>query len=160
MFESALKTHTPHHPIEWIQIRTTELSLRDRAKNPVQHRSGDLPRRREMESENAAEETTSSQLSSLLPLSSASPSQQPYVSELLSFTLDRLHKVHSLSLSLFVRSRENIDWIKRIVGAGASPSGCGADPEANARGGSGKLPSIHFRCRCLACHSRGSFCNR
>ncbi|XP_062159644.1 conserved oligomeric Golgi complex subunit 8 [Alnus glutinosa] len=43
-----------------------------------------------MESQNAADETTSSPLSGLLPLSSAS--QQPYVSELLSFTLDRLHK--------------------------------------------------------------------
>jgi len=32
-------------------------------------------------------------------LSLASATQQPYVSELLSFTLDRLHKVH-LSLSL------------------------------------------------------------
>ena len=38
---------------------------------------------------------------SLLALASAS--QQPYVSELLSFTLDRLHKV-SLSLSLFLFS--------------------------------------------------------
>ncbi|KAG6674317.1 hypothetical protein I3842_15G035700 [Carya illinoinensis] len=44
-----------------------------------------------MELENAAEETTSSSpVSGLLPLASAS--QQPYVSELLSFTLDRLHK--------------------------------------------------------------------
>ncbi|KAI4316504.1 hypothetical protein L6164_024484 [Bauhinia variegata] len=41
-----------------------------------------------MESEGAAEETSS--VFSLLPL--ASDSQQPYVSELLSFTLDRLHK--------------------------------------------------------------------
>ncbi|XP_034201443.1 conserved oligomeric Golgi complex subunit 8 isoform X2 [Prunus dulcis] len=41
-----------------------------------------------MESENAAED--SSAVASLLPL--ASVSQQPYVSELLSFTLDRLHK--------------------------------------------------------------------
>ena len=41
----------------------------------------------------AAEETTSSSspMATLLPL--ASDSQQPYVSELLSFTLDRLHKV-------------------------------------------------------------------
>ncbi|XP_040997355.1 conserved oligomeric Golgi complex subunit 8 [Juglans microcarpa x Juglans regia] len=44
-----------------------------------------------MELENAAEETTSSSpVTGLLPLASAS--QQPYVSELLSFTLDRLHK--------------------------------------------------------------------
>ncbi|KAF3447285.1 hypothetical protein FNV43_RR12467 [Rhamnella rubrinervis] len=41
-----------------------------------------------MESENAPEETST--VGSLLPL--ASVSQQPYVSELLSFTLDRLHK--------------------------------------------------------------------
>ncbi|TQE11108.1 hypothetical protein C1H46_003114 [Malus baccata] len=41
-----------------------------------------------MESENAADD--SSAVASLLPLASAS--QQPYVSELLSFTLDRLHK--------------------------------------------------------------------
>ncbi|KAI4337157.1 hypothetical protein L6164_015605 [Bauhinia variegata] len=41
-----------------------------------------------MESEGAAEETLS--VATLLPL--ASDSQQPYVSELLSFTLDRLHK--------------------------------------------------------------------
>ncbi|XP_062020236.1 conserved oligomeric Golgi complex subunit 8 [Rosa rugosa] len=42
-----------------------------------------------MESENAAEDSSSA-VASLLPL--ASGAQQPYVSELLSFTLDRLHK--------------------------------------------------------------------
>lgn len=47
-----------------------------------------------MESEGATEGT--SPVSGLLPL--ASDSQQPYVSELLSFTLDRLHKVPSSSL--------------------------------------------------------------
>lgn len=37
------------------------------------------------------DDATSASVASLLPL--ASLSQQPYVSELLSFTLDRLHKV-------------------------------------------------------------------
>lgn len=43
-----------------------------------------------METENA-EELASSTAPTLLPLASAA--QQPYVSELLSFTLDRLNKV-------------------------------------------------------------------
>jgi hypothetical protein len=59
-----------------------------------------------MESQNAADETTSSPVSGLLPLSSAS--QQPYVSELLSFTLDRLHKVLSLFLSSSLCEPEKI----------------------------------------------------
>ena len=50
-----------------------------------------------MVSENAAAEDSSA-VASLLPL--ASGAQQPYVSELLSFTLDRLHKVLYLYLSL------------------------------------------------------------
>nr|XP_023876538.1 uncharacterized protein LOC111988962 [Quercus suber] len=50
-----------------------------------------------MDSENAAEETTPSSLSSLISLafassSSSSSAQQPYFSELLSFNLDRLQK--------------------------------------------------------------------
>lgn len=49
-----------------------------------------------MELEDAAEEAST--VGGLLPLASAS--QQPYVSELLSFTLDRLHKVFFLSLSV------------------------------------------------------------
>lgn len=49
-----------------------------------------------MEIENS-EETT---VESLLPLATAS--QQPYVSELLSFTLDRLHKVQILLVLCFV----------------------------------------------------------
>lgn len=49
-----------------------------------------------MESENA-EELASSTALTLLPLASAA--QQPYVSELLSFTLDRLNKVIRESLS-------------------------------------------------------------
>lgn len=53
-----------------------------------------------MEFEDAAEET--SPVDGLLPLASAS--QQPYVSELLSFTLDRLHKVLSLTLCLLYLS--------------------------------------------------------
>ncbi|KAB1215755.1 Conserved oligomeric Golgi complex subunit 8 [Morella rubra] len=53
-------------------------------------REAGLPELRKMEPENVAEEMTSSPVSSLIPLASAS--QQPYVSELLSFTLDRLHK--------------------------------------------------------------------
>lgn len=46
-----------------------------------------------MESSEAPLQDGSSAVASLLPLASASASQQPYVSELLSFTLDRLHKV-------------------------------------------------------------------
>ena len=49
-----------------------------------------------METENA-EELASSTASTLLPLASAA--QQPYVSELLSFTLDRLNKAISEYLS-------------------------------------------------------------
>lgn len=49
-----------------------------------------------MEFERPAEPT--SPVIALLPL--ASESQQPYVSELLSFTLDRLHKVPSSSCLL------------------------------------------------------------
>lgn len=46
-----------------------------------------------MESESGKDTMLSLQtVEGLLPL--ASVSQQPYVSELLSFTLDRLHKVH------------------------------------------------------------------
>ena len=49
-----------------------------------------------METENA-DELASSTASTLLPLASAA--QQPYVSELLSFTLDRLNKVICESIS-------------------------------------------------------------
>ena len=47
-----------------------------------------------MEFDNAADEIST--VGSLVPLAAAS--QQPYVSELLSFTLDRLHKVLYFSL--------------------------------------------------------------
>lgn len=86
-----------------------------------------------MESENAADE--SSAVASLLPL--ASGAQQPYVSELLSFTLDRLHKVPYLPLSLLVCLTELLFiFISfRVLGTGASSGRCGANTEANARGG-------------------------
>lgn len=45
-----------------------------------------------MASSEVQSDDNSSPVASLLPLASASASQQPYVSELLSFTLDRLHK--------------------------------------------------------------------
>lgn len=126
--------------------------------------STDLSRREKMESENAADETTSSAVSGLLPLASAS--QQPYVSELLSFTLDRLHKVLSFFLPSSLCEPQKIlseciiKFLTLSKGTGASSGWCGADPEANARGGGGKLPSIHCRSRFVACHSGGSFCHR
>lgn len=53
-----------------------------------------------------------------------------------------------------------IKFLTLSKGTGASSGWCGADPEANARGGGGKLPSIHCRSRFVACHSGGSFCHR
>lgn len=47
-----------------------------------------------MEPDSGEEAETAAMASLLLPLASAA--QQPYVSELLSFTLDRLHKVRRL----------------------------------------------------------------
>ena len=43
----------------------------------------------------------------LIPL--ASVSQQPYVSELLSFTLDRLHKVSFFAAFLFILTQNYLD---------------------------------------------------
>lgn len=78
-------------------VDTADLSRAEHnTPNWATMREAGLSELRKMEPENAAEEMTSSPVSSLIPLASAS--QQPYVSELLSFTLDRLHKVLSLPL--------------------------------------------------------------